>query len=225
MAEHSALTGASLHDVKGAATSTSGQILTSSGGASAWGDLSDANTGATGEGQFLVSNVSGVGTWKYNPLGWGYYQDNAGAQVFNSTASKISINGLGALTNESYLPHEIRGSGSLWDTVSDKILPIRVGDSYDLRIDLPITAETASPTELTLEFDIGGAAAPSIVILSRYIGTGKSTPYTVSIGFPILALTSTTVNNGIQVFAKTDTGSVTITNPAITIVKNVDGDL
>lgn len=223
MAEHNTLTGAQLHDVKGAAASTSGDILVSTGGASSWGDLADANTGAAAAGQILVSEGSGVGSWKYSPLGWGYYQDNGSAQVFNTTAAKVSIDGAGSLTNEDYLPYEIRGTGSLWDTTNDKITPIRLGDSYDMRLDLPITAETGAPTELTIEFDISGAASPTTVIITRFIETGKTTPYTMTVGFPILALSSTTVTNGIQLFAKTDTGTVTITNPSITIVKNVDG--
>lgn len=174
-------------------------------------------------GSIYVANGSSSGSWKYSPLGFGYYQDNASAQTITTTEAKLSINGLGALTSEAYLPHEIRGSASLWDVVADKITPVRVGDAYDMRIDLPITAKSGSPTELTLDFDIGGAASSSIVILSRYMTTGKATPYTMTVGFSILALTALTITNGIQIFASTDTGTLDITAPSISLVKNVDG--
>lgn len=197
MATHSALTGAELHEPKG---------------------IENAE-----EGMIYLADGAGSGSWTYSPLGWGYYQDAGAAQVIGTTAAKISIDGAGSLTQEAYLPPEIRGTGSLWDTTNDKIMPIRTGDAYDVRVDLPITAESGSPTELTLQFDIGGAATPTIVILQRYITTGKSTPYTMSVGFPILSLTDTTTTNGVQIFAVTDTGTVTITNPSITLVKNTDG--
>jgi len=176
-------------------------------------------------GRVYISDGAGSGTWTDWPTGWAYYQDNGAAQVFNTTASKLSIDGAGSLTDETKLPLIIRGTGSLWNTTTDKITPIETGDTYDLRFDFPVTAESASPTQLTVEFDIGLGGSPSIVILERFLATGKTTPYTLSFGFPLLALTDTTTNNGIQVFCKTDTGTVTITNPSVTIVRNHPGSI
>lgn len=198
MVEHVNIPNAQLHEPKGASTASEGMVY--------------------------VADGAGSGTWTLWPTGWGYYQDGGSAQVINTTASKISIDGAGSLTNTGNLPLEIRGTDQLWDTTNDKITPMKVGDQYDIRIDLPITAESASPTQLTLEFDIGAGSTPTIVILERFVSTGKSTPYTVSIGFPLVALTSTTVTNGVQIFASTDTGTVTITNPSITVARNHDGD-
>ena len=82
---HSALTGAELHEPKGADTAQNRQIYLSDG--------------------------AGSGNWRYWPTGWGYYKDNASAQTFGTTASKLSIDGAGSTTEVGYLPPEIRGSG------------------------------------------------------------------------------------------------------------------
>jgi hypothetical protein len=62
--QHKDIPEAQLHEPKGASTSTSGQVLVSSGGASTWGDMADiATTGATA-GQSFIADGSGGGTWK-----------------------------------------------------------------------------------------------------------------------------------------------------------------
>lgn len=190
---HSSLTDPYLHEPKGASTATAGQIY--------------------------VADGAGSGSWTDIKTGWGFYSDNASAQTFNTTAAKLSINGSGTTTTEAYLPTSIRGSDSLWDTTGDAITPIAIGDQYDLRIDLPVTGKTGSPTVLTLELDIGGGASPSTVVVTRDIATSKTPPYTVSVGFPIFCL-STFVTNGGQIFLKTDTGTVDITAPGILVARN-----
>lgn len=195
---HNTLTSSDLHEPKGASTASQGMVY--------------------------IADGAGSGTWTYLPTGWAYYQDAGTAQVVGTTDVRLSIDGAGSLTNELYLPREIRGSGSLWDTSADKITPITVGDKYDIRVDLPVTAKTGAPAELTISFDIGGGAAPTIVILSRFLSVGKTAPFTVSFGMPITALSSTTVSNGIQMFAKVDAGTITITNPSITIGRDHAGD-
>lgn len=197
--EHSALTAANLHEPKGADTATVGQVY--------------------------IADGLGSGTWTTWPLGWGYYKDDGSAQNFTSTPSLITIDAAGATTEESYLPRAIRGSTSLWNSTTNRIIPISEGDAYEIRLDLPVTAETASPTELTLEFDIAGSTyASRTTIVNRYIGTGKATPYTISVGFPIF-VGSTFIANGCQIWAYTDTGNLDITKPGITIVRQHAGTM
>lgn len=191
---HSALSGNDLHEPLGVATATANQVY--------------------------VSDGAGSGEWKTLPFGWAFYQDNATEQTFTTTAAKLSINGSGTLTEESYLP---QGVTSLWDTTNDKILPHELGDGYDISLDLPITSTSFSAGELTLEFDISGTSSPTTVVLSRYEGMDKTPPYTISVGLPLVALTSTTVTNGIQIFASTDDGSVGITAPSILIKRDFGG--
>ena len=195
---HSTLTDPELHEPKGVSTATSGRVY--------------------------VSNGAGSGSWVHIPSGWGYYQDSSSAQTFNTSDAKLTINGLGLLTNTVYLPNEIRGSGQLWSTSTNKITPIRLGDAYNVRLDLPVTARSAA-AELTVSLDIGGGATPTVVILPEYVGVGKTAPFTVSVAIPLVALSSTTVTNGIQFFLKVDSGSIDVTNPSITIIRTHSGNL
>ena len=193
---HSTLTDPNIHEPKGASTATVGKVY--------------------------VSNGSGSGSWLHVPTGWGYYQDSSSAQTFNTTDAKLTINGSGALTNTSHLPREIRGTGQLW--ASNKITPIRVGDAYSVRLDLPVTARTTA-AELTISLDIGGGDTPSTVILPIYVNFDKTAPFTLSMSIPLTVLSSTTHANGIQFFLKVDAGSIQITNPSITIIRTHSGNL
>lgn len=159
--------------------------------------------------------------------GWGNYSDaetTPATQTFNTTASKLQIDGGGSSTNENYLPLEIKGSDSLWDIANDKITPINIGDSYSVRLDFEVTGETGSPTDITIQLDIGGDVTPTIPIVTRYSTAGKSTPYNVSIAFPIFCL-STFKTNGGQIFIDVDTGSITVASRGIFITRLSSGNI
>lgn len=163
----------------------------------------------------------------YEVHGWGYYSDGETTpttQTFTSTPSKLSIDGLGATTETGYLPLEIRGVSELWDSVNDKIIPISDGDSYDFRLDLTVIGETSNPNEIIIQLDIGGGAAPTIVVVNRYVSTGKATPYNVSVGFPIFTL-STFLANGGQIFMSTDTGNVEVQKRGVYLGRNSSGKI
>ena len=196
MPEHRDIVDAQLHQPKGASTALEGQLMRAKG--------------------------DGTIEWKYPPEGWGSYKHST-TQVFDNTFSKLTIDGLSAASIQTYLPREIRGSGQLWDVVTNKITPITIGDVYEIRLDLPITAESGSPVEITVELDIGGTASPTNVIVERYAATGRATPYSLSFAFPVYT-GSTFVPNGGQIFIKTNTGSITTTGAGITIVRLTAGD-
>lgn len=160
-------------------------------------------------------------------LGWGFYvhdQSTPSSQIITTTASKLIIDSASSLSNSDHLPLEIRGISELWDSVDNKIMPINEGDGYTVRIDLYIASKTGSPAELVLDLDIGGTVAPSITIVERIVGTGKTPPYAVSIGFPYFAL-STFVANGGQIFLSTDSGTVTLVDRQISIHRISNGDM
>lgn len=197
MPEHSSITDPHIHEPKG---------------------ISSAN-----EGMVYVANGDGSGTWRYWPLGKAYYQHSfSTAQVINTTPSLLQVNGSGNLTQTSRLPREISG-GALWDTATYKLLPVRLNDVYTLRVDLPVTAESGSPTELTVQFDIGGLTTPTNVIMSKFYKTGRTVPYTISFDTTLDVLTSTTLTNGVKIFLRTDVGSITLGNPGILVAKVIDG--
>lgn len=168
----------------------------------------------------------------YNVQGWGYYQDSEASPAtltINTTPSQLQIDGAGANSESSYLPYEIRGTGELWDTSTDEIDPIGIGDSYTLRIDLEISAKTGSPNIMNLSLDIGSTpdgtgGAGSILIVDRIISVGKTAPFTLSVGFPIFSLSTFNTNNG-SIWLSTDTGTVTIASRGISIYRISSGQI
>lgn len=196
---HSALTDANgIHEPKGISTATNGQVY--------------------------IANGASSGNWKSFPTGWGYYQHSGAAQNITTTNTKLIINGLGTLTNTTYLPAEIRGTGQLWSTTNNRIAPIRLGDAYETRIDLPITARTTA-TELRISYDISGGTSPTSIILSTYDPVTRTPPHTLSITVPILVTTNTVLTNGIQLFLAVDAGNISITDPSISIIRTHSGDI
>ena len=59
--------------------------------------------------------------------------------------------------------------------------------------------------------------------MSKFYKTGRSVPYTISFDTTLDVLSATTLSNGVQIFLKTDAGSVTLGNPGILIAKVIDG--
>lgn len=162
----------------------------------------------------------------YNPTGWGYYQDGEttpATLTINTTPSLLLIDSAGADTDEDYLPLVIRGSDSLW--ISNKISPISIGDSYNIRIDLEITGKTGSPSNIYAKVDIGGDVTPTIVLIEQPVNVSKSSyPYTIPININLFAKTTFNTNGG-QIFLSTDTGSLTVALRGIFINRTHSGAL
>ena len=159
------------------------------------------------------------------PAGWGFYVDNETApvtQVFNTTPSKLQIDGAGSTSSELYLPKSIRGVDSFWDTTNDCIKPITEGDAYDIRVTVNIISDSGNPNVLECELDIGGGVSPSIVIVTQDLAVIKTPPYELVFTFPIFSL-STFIANGGQLFLNTDTGSVTVQARTILISRTSSG--
>jgi len=160
----------------------------------------------------------------YGVAGWGYYQDSLATPTISVTTSftQITIDKLGSLTNESYLPYEIRGSGSLW--ASDKITPVNIGDDYDGRLDIQITARTGSPTYIEFIIDISGSTPDTNRIFTGYMLSTNATPYRQNLPLDYFTL-STFVTNGGKIYARVDTGTVTVGSRAIKISRKGRGDI
>ena len=152
--------------------------------------------------------------------GWGFYQDDLTIPsiVFDTTPAKLTINGAHANSDSAFLPIEIRGISELWNTTTNFMTPINLGDSYTIRVDFDIIAESGNPSDITLTFDIGGQPTITISVIDRHISAGKSVPYSISIGTPTFAL-ATFLANGGQMFINTDAGTVTIGNRSVFIAR------
>jgi hypothetical protein len=197
--QHNTLTTTNLHEPKGADAATANQVY--------------------------ISDGAGSGAWTNWPFGWGYYQQSGSGQVINTTASRITINGSGSETNETYLPQAIRGSSSLWDTTNYKILPIAEGDAYMIRLAIPIASKTGGPNIFTVEVDISGASSPTTVISTRDISIAATAPFDIQMAFPIF-IGSTALTNGVQFFCSTDSNSVTLGDGAEILINRISsGDI
>ncbi len=222
--QHRNIPNSELHEPKGVSSASSGTVYVADGsGSGSWVTPKITGIGTAAEGKVYRADGLGGGSWEYPPQGWAVYKHSGATQVFGTTASKLVVNKLSTTTDEDFLPRAIRGSGTLWDEVTNKITPITVGDSYDVRLDLPVVSETGSVTDITIQLDIGGAATPTSTIVTRFASGGKNTPYLISLAFPFFTK-GQFISNGGQIFIKTDAGSITVQEPQIYLERKSAGD-
>ena len=212
-----------LHEPKGVASASANTVYMADGlGSGSWMAPKVSGVDAAEEGAVLKANGDGTVSWAFLPSGYGFYVHSGVSQAFSTTFSKLVINGAGSTSDSTRLPRDIRGTGELWDTVNNKITPIDVGDSYEIRIDIPVTSETGSVTDITIQLDIGGGASPITPIVTRFASGGKTTPYVISVAFPVFS-GSTFLANGGQIFIKTDAGTINVLNPQVYIGRTGGG--
>jgi len=160
----------------------------------------------------------------YKVTGWGYYADSLATPtiVVGTSYTQITIDGLGGLTNETYLPGEIRGISSLW--TANHVTPISIGDDYDGRLDVTVTAKTGTPTLVDVILDISGGVAGTNKIYTGYLQPGGSVPYDQSLYLDFFTLV-TALTNGARIYARVDTGTLTISRRNIKISRKSKGGL
>ena len=186
-----------------------------------------ANDGTGDPLRDAMDKVNDNFTEVYDTHGWGNYADAAttpATQVVTTTPSKLQIDGGGA-TITTYLPREIRGISELWDTTNDKINGISLGDTYEIRLNLEITAKSGAPKVLSVIPDIGGAATITIQVPGAIVPVeASSIPFNFPISFKLFSL-ATFIANGCQIFLLTDAGTLTIGTRVIFIERTYKGDL
>jgi len=160
----------------------------------------------------------------YGVAGWGFYSDSLATPTITVTTSftQITIDKLGASTNESYLPYEIRGSGTLW--ASNKITPVNIGDDYDGRLDIEVTGRTGSPTYIEFIIDIGASTPDTNRVFTGYMLSTNATPYRQNLPLDYFSLTTFVTNGGV-IYARVDAGTVTVGARAIKISRKGRGDI
>jgi hypothetical protein len=150
--------------------------------------------------------------------GWAFYSDSLATPsiALSVVRAQVTIDGLGASNNTTYLPRSIRGNSQLW--ASDKITPIVAGDSYICRFDYTLSAVAGAAT-LKLEVDTGGGG--SVIDSTYYVpitGIGKA-----SFTFPIFTLANFIAGGG-KLYLTTDAGTATLTTRDI-LISRVHSDL
>ena len=156
----------------------------------------------------LISNGT---NWEilspHNINGWAIYDDLASATtpiVINNTKYQITIDGSGPTNNVTYLPV---GVSLLWDATLNKIIPAKLGDAYDIRVDFKI-----EPTNINdyanFILDIGTDLSPNPII-NRSLTFLKTGVSSFSIGFPVAAISDFIANGG-RMFIDTSGSTSTI---------------
>lgn len=167
-----------------------------------WIDFYRANTG--------FSSASG-GSGANGITGWVQVGDDGSTpQVFTGTPTKVLISGSSVI--DTYLPD---GVTEMYDTTDNEIIPTGVGDTYDLRLIMQITATVSNPTRAKLYLDIGGdtTVTNAIVEDSKTLRTGAQP---ILFTFPYYSLATFLANNG-QLFVEVDSGSITVSTKTLFI--------
>lgn len=171
-------------------------------------------------GDFINDNFTEL----YSVHGWAYYQDGLSTPTItvNTSFTQITIDKLGSLTNEDFLPYQIRGSGTLW--ASNKITPVNIGDDYDGRLDIQVTGRTGSPTYIEFIIDISGSTPDTNRVFTGFMLSTNATPYRQTLPLDFYTL-STFVTNGGKIYARVDAGTITVGSRAIKISRKGRGDI
>ena len=145
--QHASIPEAQLHEAKGASTSTTGQVLTSTGGAATFQTPSTAPAAGT------VSQ----GIYDYNDLGT---TASPIPLTVAGTWYKLTNDGAGAFTNKTYA---LAGLADIWDVATGQFnwnngTLLSLGDTVDIRVDVDIITTGANKAvEVDIELGIGGS--------------------------------------------------------------------
>lgn len=139
---HSTLTGADLHETKGADTATAGQFLTANGGGTA---------------TFKTLPVAQIGWWDHNDT----FTAGTPIALTAGVKSDLTNNILGVNTNVLFGLDGV----DIWNPVTNRFdfTDLTVGDVLDVRVDISLTTTNAN-TAVTMEFEFGvGTGTPFTV--------------------------------------------------------------
>ena len=145
--QHRDIPEAQLHEVKGASTSTVGQVLTSTGGAATFQTPSTAPAAGT------VSQ----GVYDYNDLAT---TSTPIPLTLAGTWYELTNDGAGAFTNKTYA---LAGLTDIWNVSTNQFewsngTLLSLGDTVDIRVDIDIITTGANKAvEVDIELGIGGS--------------------------------------------------------------------
>ncbi len=185
-----------IHEPKGTAASTAGQVLTSTGGASTWADPVPA-AGTLSHGMYLYQDLATATT----PI----------PLTLAATQYQLTNDGAGTGTNTTY---GLTGVGDVWDTTTNEFkfndgTGLSLGDSLGVRIDIEATTTTAN-TAIDVELQLGVGGTPYTVSIHPLENFKSAGTYGISrwVGIPVID-TNTLSNRG-KLWARADTSGVTV---------------
>lgn len=144
----------------------------------------------------------------YDLLGYEFHQDAGLAPIVLTTDwTRITIGDDGPNTELNYKPQGLSVSEFLWN--GSAIVSGKVGDAFDLRFNWEFAAKSGNPTIIYFGFDLGTSTPPTSIFITRRVGADKTIPFDDNFAFPIFA-SQAIQDNTCRIFARVDTGSITI---------------
>lgn len=189
--QHRDIPDAQLHQVKGAASASSGQILVATG------------TG-TATFQDPAFTTAAMGFWDYN--------DTATASTpiaitLANTEYQLTNNGLGANTLKTY---KLPSISEIFNTSTGyfQFTGLQLGDTVDIRADIEITTASANNVvEVLMEYGVGSTPY-KITYAQRYFKSAGVQKLTIPINFYMG--NTLTLSNPARILLKNDTVGSTV---------------
>jgi len=189
--QHRDIPDAQLHQVKGAASASSGQILVATG------------TG-TATFQDPAFTTTAMGFWDYNDTA------TAGTPIaltLANTEYQLTNNGLGTNTLKTYRLPSIT---EIFNTSTNyfQFTGMQLGDTVDIRVDLEITTGSANnAVELLMEFGVG--ATPYKLTFEQKLFKSAGT-YKITVPINFYLGNALTLSNPARLLIKNDTIGSTV---------------
>lgn len=150
--------------------------------------------------------------------GWEQYTDAAvtavaGQNITAGSSATLQIDG--DSSNVSQTP--VDATSPLWDTVTNKFMPIASGDAYDLRVNLHAENYSGPSPYIDIELDIGGALGVIASVTVPLLKAGDEGK--IMVPFPVFALATFVANGGFFRIKYEGSGSVDIHAASIVIIR------
>lgn len=191
--QHKDIPEAQLHETKGASTSTTGQILTSTGGA------------ATFQAPAAVSGQMSQGVYDYNDLGT---TASPIALIVAGQQYPLTNDGAGTNTNTTYA---LPGISNMWNVATNSFdfTGLNLGDTVDIRFDVEYTTGT-NDTDIFLVLELGVGGSPYQLTLVGDAGKKSSGLHKILEWNSVYMGDTNTLNNPARLLASADKTNTTV---------------
>lgn len=168
---HANLTGANLHEPKGASSATSGQVYASNGaGSGTWKKLNDVDN--------MDYSVKGKNLFGWNDIADSTYTSGSPRSITASTRTKLTNNGGASQTDTSRL-------GALWSTANNNFLINDLNAMYILRLNMKAKTSSVAGTPYLALIELESANGPTVIGGHTQFVKGGSAVNHISVSFPI----------------------------------------
>lgn len=189
--QHRDIPDAQLHEVKGAASASAGQLLTATGAGTATFQTPGFTSAA-------------MGFWDYNDTAT---VSTPIALNVPGTEYQLTNNGLGANTNTTF---RLPSLTDIFNTSTNyfSFIGLQLGDTVDVRMDLEVVSSSANTVvETVMELGIGGSAY-KLNIDRQYLKSAGT--HKIVSTFSFYLGNSNTLDNPARILMKSDTAGATV---------------